>query len=346
MTGRTLYLLDEPTTGLHLADTARLQTFRASLAKMDRANALDLILDDLEERVEMLSDAKAQLERCATGATEVSKEKTLEKVRFDDGGKKETPKSLAQSCQKRAKALKGQIAKLEKQVEDLNKQIEQKERELRSLALCVVVAVALLRIGASATLDSLGTAVIGLFIGGIALGSAIRRGGGARGWAVGIGGVVGAVSGALDGAIAGVAACAGLPDVHAFTGRPLACDGTPGVMLTGALLLLHAEGDERIPWTSSQASHGRSRRRWWSPRPSGSEDTAAPSSSPPCDELSGSPDESGVVALLPPAATRLAGRAARQGPTSDRLSSQWFAEVWSPWSRWAALPASPRRLSR
>jgi hypothetical protein len=71
--------------------------------------------EDLEERVEMLSDAKAQLERCATGAAEVSKEKTLEKVRFDDGGKKETPKSLAQSCQKRAKMLKTQIAKLEKQ---------------------------------------------------------------------------------------------------------------------------------------------------------------------------------------------------------------------------------------
>src|SRR5687768_7203301 len=69
---------------------------------------------DLAERATKLIEAKGELDRCANGAGSVAKEPSLAKVRFDDGGKKETPKSLAQSCQKRAKALKGQIAKLQR----------------------------------------------------------------------------------------------------------------------------------------------------------------------------------------------------------------------------------------
>jgi hypothetical protein len=70
--------------------------------------------DDPKERAAKLIEAKGELDRCANGATEVAKEASLAKVRFDDGGKKTTAKVLAQSCQKRAKALKTQIAQLEK----------------------------------------------------------------------------------------------------------------------------------------------------------------------------------------------------------------------------------------
>jgi hypothetical protein len=72
--------------------------------------------EDPAEMLARLNEAKAELDRCANGAGSVAKEPSLAKVRFDDGGKKQTPKTLKLSCQKRARALKSQIGKLQKRL--------------------------------------------------------------------------------------------------------------------------------------------------------------------------------------------------------------------------------------
>ncbi len=72
---------------------------------------------DPAEKVARLIEAKGELDRCATSAGEAAREPALAKVRFEDGGRATTPKTLIQSCRKRSKALKRQITALRKRLD-------------------------------------------------------------------------------------------------------------------------------------------------------------------------------------------------------------------------------------
>jgi hypothetical protein len=88
--------------------------------------------EELTDKIEKMTEAKAELDRCTNGASEVAKAPALAKVRFDDGGKRETPKSLAQSCQKRSKSLKTQIAQLQKKAKKSAKAKPKPKKKKRS----------------------------------------------------------------------------------------------------------------------------------------------------------------------------------------------------------------------